>query len=920
MNIQSLTSKIIAPFLFENKDGITVLLPGGYKPPHGGHLHIANQYASDPEVREVIVLVGPTPRDGFTQQQSIEIWKMLPLSPKVKVVSTKYPSPILSAYEYIFSLPPDTVGSFALGASSKDEDQKRSMEFATNINGKYKQEGTRDGKKTPTDISAKILKAPSPIVYGRRDIESGKPISATFLRKDIADKNYKKFASNYPNVDSTIIQKIYNYVTDGLNEMYHLPVKSIKSTEGKNPIIDLALEYSKEAERYFRSNKGAEILLIFPTSEIAINVKKVGSHMGGRIELDLVSRHKASGMNPAQVIDMHDENYHEWLKKFYSQNNWVKALLSPMNERFINEGGNVFDGTKSIPKQYVDATIKAFVSKLKKVYPLLLEELTSLGSVGKKDMSGDIDMAISSKIFFDKNGEPKLKEWKISKNIYDTILALNTKRAKTAAPEQLKLRTILQIIADGISKNVKDIDVEAKGVSSGMISFKIRQYTENSQPTDDFVQADLMVGDVDWLKFSYYSDVYSGNVKGLHRTQFIVAMFAYKGYTFSHNYGVKNKSTQKIEAGSPKEAIALLNKLYGIKLDDTILSNYFELQKYLMASMNKKEYDGIIDIYLKILDSTRADVPEDLQDYWIKNKERLQLRGKFLPDTSKLKNSLNESGVAGGHRIPHAVVVDILKAYEQQVLKGYPSYISFFETGGTKLAKVDHGDLDVVVNIKGTDKAQSKKDFANYISTLPSNIIVPFQSVKYKGRKFYISGELVSILFHHNGLNVQIDNNISFSEKESKFKTSFLDLPAEKQGLISGLVKVATDEEPYQEIFKRIGINITEPLAKNERYEFTVSGQKLSLRRAILDKNSKEVSRQEVWNASDWDSVTKLLDRYDTNLSFEQLVNQAKTQLSERSKMRVKGLFKSLVSVKSGEVNTPKGDRKLQTIKIIDSM
>ena len=40
--------------------------------------------------------------------------------------------------------------------------------------------------------------------------------------------------------------------------------------------------------------------------------------------------------------------------------------------------------------------------------------------------------------------------------------------------------------------------------------------------------------------------------------------------------------------------------------------------------------------YLKILDSTRTDIPENLQQYWIDNQERLGLKGKFLPDVSNL--------------------------------------------------------------------------------------------------------------------------------------------------------------------------------------------------------------------------------------------------------------------------------------------
>jgi hypothetical protein len=51
----------------------------------------------------------------------------------------------------------------------------------------------------------------------------------------------------------------------------------------------------------------------------------------------------------------------------------------------------------------------------------------------------------------------------------------------------------------------------------------------------------------------------------------------------------------------------------------------------------KKDFDSIINIYLKILDSTRADIPYDLQDEWRARKDNLGLTGKFLPDDSKLR-------------------------------------------------------------------------------------------------------------------------------------------------------------------------------------------------------------------------------------------------------------------------------------------
>ena len=122
----------------------------------------------------------------------------------------------------------------------------------------------------------------------------------------------------------------------------------------------------------------------------------------------------------------------------------------------------------------------------------------------------------------------------------------------------------------------------------------------------------------------------------MHRTQLLVSLFSHKGYTFSHNYGVKSKETQEIVANTPDQAIALLNELYGINLDRNTLSDYFKLIDALKNELSEQDLHAVYDTYLKILDSTRADIPEDLQQYWIDNQDRLQLKGKFLPDESKL--------------------------------------------------------------------------------------------------------------------------------------------------------------------------------------------------------------------------------------------------------------------------------------------
>mgnify|MGYP002682550976 CR=1 FL=1 len=56
---------------------VTVLYPGGFKPPHGGHIDLIRKYAELPEVKEIWVLVGPGVRDGIVQDQAVQMLEKL---------------------------------------------------------------------------------------------------------------------------------------------------------------------------------------------------------------------------------------------------------------------------------------------------------------------------------------------------------------------------------------------------------------------------------------------------------------------------------------------------------------------------------------------------------------------------------------------------------------------------------------------------------------------------------------------------------------------------------------------------------------------------------------------------------------------------------------------------------------------------
>lgn len=296
-------------------------------------------------------------------------------------------------------------------------------------------------------------------------------------------------------------------------------------------------------------------------------------------------------------------------------------------------GGNVFGTTASIKKENIKPTLLEFFKQFKKVFPKaepFFREMKTLGSVGKKDVSGDIDLALSDKSF------DNVEDWGLDRNHIMKLFEAFKKRARTSTDDQIMKRAVLVAIAEKIGNSDTSIAVDVKGAGSGALFLSFPQFDTQGNQLEENVQIDINVGDVDWLEFAYYSNTYSGNVKGLHRTQLLVSLFSNKGYTFSHNYGVKSRESQEIVANNPAQAIEVLNKEYGLNLDKETVGDYFKLMEALEGGLSPEELHKVYDIYLKILDSTRADIPEDLQSYWIENQDRLDLKGKFLPDNSNL--------------------------------------------------------------------------------------------------------------------------------------------------------------------------------------------------------------------------------------------------------------------------------------------
>ena len=178
-------------------------------------------------------------------------------------------------------------------------------------------------------------------------------------------------------------------------------------------------------------------------------------------------------------------------------------------------------------------------------------------------------------------------------------------RARTATDDMCRWKAFLKLIAHPIVAEGM-IHVADEKTTNGNIFTLFPQFDCHGQ-LNHSVQIDWMVGNLPWLKFAYHSGE-TGQLKGMHRTQLLVAMLSVKGYTFLHNKGIKEKITNTFVATSPAEALELLSDLYGIiTREDTY--NFYNLHKYLKSCATEETYQQVIASYKRILNISKAKIP-----------------------------------------------------------------------------------------------------------------------------------------------------------------------------------------------------------------------------------------------------------------------------------------------------------------------
>ena len=250
---------------------ITVLFPGGFKPLTGAHLALAERYATHPDVDRVILLIGPKDRDGITREKTIEIFNLINRNPKIEIQPTAFNSPIMAAYEYLFALPQDASGRYAMAASTKGDDYVRTKDFVPNVD-KYKMVGDKSGRKIPAGVDATELNLDvDPITY-----KNGEPISASTIRAAIANRDYETFRASYPAQNDAEVKNIWQILTGVQETVFSKEwwIKQLK--EDSNAVIE-SMMFTKEKKRhaekikklhnFLEKNRGREFVYDFGNFE-----------------------------------------------------------------------------------------------------------------------------------------------------------------------------------------------------------------------------------------------------------------------------------------------------------------------------------------------------------------------------------------------------------------------------------------------------------------------------------------------------------------------------------------------------------------------------------------------------------------------------------------------------------------------------
>ena len=124
------------------EDQTIAIVPGAFKPPHRGHLHMVEEYSN--RANKVVVMISAPLKNNrsisggqeITAEHSKKIWEMLAKDlDNVDIQISPKASPINAAYDFITNGTHNPSTSFIVGSSRKGNDYQKVSEAFKNISG-----------------------------------------------------------------------------------------------------------------------------------------------------------------------------------------------------------------------------------------------------------------------------------------------------------------------------------------------------------------------------------------------------------------------------------------------------------------------------------------------------------------------------------------------------------------------------------------------------------------------------------------------------------------------------------------------------------------------------------------------------------------------------------------------------------------
>lgn len=289
------------------------------------------------------------------------------------------------------------------------------------------------------------------------------------------------------------------------------------------------------------------------------------------------------------------------------------------------------------------------------------------------------------------------------------------------------------------------------------------------------------------------------------------------------------------------------------------------------------------------------------------------------------------SGSIGGSRIKREDFINIVKFYEENVLRNFRNYKKYNITGSfnNNLNKYDFGDIDLIIYIDAPTEniTNIKKEFQSYLNSLSDKITIPFKKGKRIGQKSQLFGQIVTCAIPINNTEnyVQIDNIITNNEDIFDFQYNFLNLDAPKQALLMGLTRVYSNKSYLDNILNSLNINDSQHNLNNiykyeYEYEFVLSPKGISLRKVYLNDNMKEINHTVIWKSYKWEDLKIILNKVNISDDYEMILKKVSKNINDRGKKRLIGLLNSVINIGVGEIGTIKGFNKINALKLAETL